>query len=471
MEILTTKQMYHADKETHAKIMPEIQLMENAGFAAACRIARNYHKCPVLILCGTGNNAGDGFVVARILQQWGWPVEVALTGQKEKMSPCAKINEERFNGFKRQLSFKRLEKLKQTGGLIIDAVFGIGLSGPVQEDLADFFAAVNESRLPCVALDIPSGIHADTGEVLGEALRCDMTITFCRPKIGHFLYPAKEYIGELVVCPIGIPDTVVRQTSPCLYENTPDLFSIPETSAYAHKYSKGMTLIRAGGMLGAARLTALANRRAGCGLTAVSCISQSYSVFASDMPGTVIQIADLPQDFEKQINSPKVTAAVIGMGADKKDDTKNFLQLIAASGKPFVVDAGALPFIKGIKKRSQAVITPHAGEFARLFPELKEKNRLDQALSAAETLGCTIVLKGADTIIASAKGKAAVNSTSCFDLATAGSGDVLNGIIGAMLAKDLPPFEAACAGVWLHSRAAEKAGKNLIAEDIIDCLK
>lgn len=471
MEILTAEQMYRADKETCAKIMPEIQLMENAGFAAACQIARNYHKCPVLVLCGTGNNAGDGLVVARILQQWGWPVEVALTGQEERMSPCAKINAEKFNGFKRQLSFKRLEKMKKNGGLIIDAIFGIGLSRPVQDDIADFFRAVNESNLPCVALDIPSGIHADTGEVLGASLYCDMTITFCRPKIGHFLYPGKEYVGELVVCPIGIPDEIVRQNRPSFYENTPELFSLPESSPYHHKYSKGATLIRAGKMCGAARLAALANRRAGSGLTAVSCTTQAYPVFASDTAGTVIQTADTAQDFSEHVNSSKISAVVIGMGADKKDDTKAFLHLIAASEKPFVADAGALPFIKGIKKRSHGVITPHAGEFTRLFPELKGKNKLVQALTAAETLGCTVVLKGADTIIASAKGTVAINSVSNFDLATAGCGDVLDGIIGAMLAQGLPPFEAACAGVWLHSRAAEKAGKNMIAEDIIDHLK
>jgi len=471
MEILTVDQMYFADKECNAKIMPEMQLMENAGFAAACQIARNYHKCPTLVLCGTGNNGGDGFVVARILQQWGWSVEVALTDSEERLSPAARINAEKFHGLKRQLSFKRLKRLNQTGGLIIDAVFGIGLSRPVQTDIADFFNAVNETDLPCVALDIPSGIHADTGEVLETAPFCDMTITFCRPKVGHFLYPGKEYTGQLVVCPIGIPDEMIKNTGVSLYENTPELFSLPQTGPYDHKYSRGAVLIRAGKMTGAARLASLASRRAGAGLTAVSCSTQTYPFFAADTAGTVLQIADTKEDFSDQIASKKIAAAVIGMGADKEDSTKAFLHLIANTGKPFVADAGALPFIKGIKKRSNAVITPHNGEFEQLFPELKGQNRLFQALTAAKTLGCTVVLKGADTIIASPQEKAAINVTDCFDLATAGSGDVLDGIIGAMLAKDLPPFEAACAGVWLHSRAAEKAGKNMIAEDIIAHLK
>ncbi|MBO4519620.1 MAG: NAD(P)H-hydrate dehydratase [Alphaproteobacteria bacterium] len=471
MEILTADQMYSADKECHAKIMPEIQLMENAGFAAACQISKNYRKAPVLVLCGTGNNGGDGFVVARILQQWGWPVEVALAGNEKKLSAGARINAEKFHGIKRQMSFKRLKQLNKTSGLIVDAVFGIGLSRPVHSDIADFFNAFNETDLPCVALDIPSGIHADTGEVLETAPFCDMTITFCRPKIGHFLYPGKEYAGRLVVCPIGIPDEIVRHTGVSLYENTPGLFALPDATPYDHKYSRGAVLIRAGKMTGAARLAALACRRAGAGLTAVSCSTQAYPVFAADTAGTVLQTADTAEVFAGQITSDKISAAVIGMGADKEDDTKAFLHLIANTGKPFVADAGALPFIKGIRKRANAVITPHSGEFNLLFPELKGENRLFQALTAAKALGCTVVLKGADTIIASPQGKAAINSTNCFDLATAGSGDVLDGIIGAMLAKGLPPFEAACAGVWLHSRAAEKAGENLIAEDIIACLK
>ncbi|MBR1777837.1 MAG: NAD(P)H-hydrate dehydratase [Alphaproteobacteria bacterium] len=471
MEILTADQMYRADKETHAKIMPEIQLMENAGFAAACQITKNYHKCPVLVLCGTGNNGGDGFVTARLLHQWGWPVEAALIGPEEKLPPAARQNAEKFHGPKKQLSFKRLKQLEQTGGLIIDAVFGIGLSKPVQNDVADFFNAVNESALPCIALDIPSGIQADTGEILGTALFCEMTITFCRPKIGHFLYPGKERIGRLVVCPIGIPDAIVAAAEPAFYENTPELFSLPEATPYDHKYTRGTVLVRAGKMTGAARLAALAGRRSGAGLVAVSCPTQSYPIFATDLPGTVIYPADTPDEFANQIKASKTSAAVIGMGAFKENDIKAFLHLIADSEKPFVADAGALPFIKSVKKRSHAVITPHAGEFIRLFPELKGQNKLTQALTAAEILDCTVVLKGADTIIASPKGKAALNATDCFDLATAGSGDVLDGIIGAMLARGLPPFEAACAGVWLHSRAAEKAGKNLIAEDIIACLK
>ena len=472
MEILTTAQMYGADKETYAKIMPEIQLMENAGFAAACQIARNYTKRPVTVLCGVGNNGGDGFVVARILHDWGWPVEVALTGDEKKLSPAAAINARKFKGIIRPPSFKRLKKMEKSGGLFIDAVFGVGLTRPIENDIADFFNALNETSLPCVALDIPSGVQADTGAVLGTAPFCDMTVTFCRPKIGHFLYPGKERAGKLLVCPIGIPDETVAHQAPRFHENTPELFHVPEPTPYDHKYSRGAVLVCAGEMAGAARLAAATARRAGAGWVAVSCESKTEQTFTTAEPGFVIQAADTTEEIENQINTSNAGAFVIGMGALKTERTKALLHSIAKSKKPFVADAGALPFIKGIKKDlSRAVITPHAGEFHRLFPELDGQDKLTQALAAAETLNCTVVLKGADTVIAAPDGRAAINGAASFGLATAGSGDVLDGIIGAILAKGLAPFEAACAAVWLHSRAAEAAGENLIAEDLIACLK
>ena len=471
MEILTTEQMYGADKKTHAKIMPEIQLMENAGFAAACQITKNYTKRPVTVLCGCGNNGGDGFVVARLLHNLGWPVEVAFIGDEKKLPQAAALNAKKFKGIVRPPSFKRLETMQKNNGLFVDAVFGIGLTRTIESDIADFFNALNDTSLPCIALDIPSGVKADTGEILGTAPLCDMTVTFCRPKIGHFLYPGKDYCGRLVVCPIGIPDEIVNRQSPKFFENTPDLFHIPPTTPYDHKYTRGAVLVCAAEMTGAARLACSAARRAGAGWVAVSCEKTNKAVFENSDPGLVIQTADTIEEINNQINDHKINAIVIGMGALQTQRIKTLLHHAAESKKPFVADAGAFPFIKNIKDLSNAVITPHAAEFKRIFPDLDGQDKLTQALAAAEILNCTVVLKGADTIIAAADGRAAFNKTEAFDLATAGSGDVLDGIIGAMLAKGLPPFEAACAGVWLHSRAAEIAGKNLIAEDIIACLK
>lgn len=470
MEILTAGQMRDADKETIANIMPESQLMENAGFAAACQIARRYGKRPVTVLCGAGNNGGDGFVVARLLMRRGWFVEVVFVGDERKMSPAAASNAERFKGGVRPLSLQRLKNAEKDDRLFVDAVFGTGLSRPVTGDIADFFNALNETNAPCVALDIPSGVCADTGEVLGTAPFCDMTVTFCRPKIGHFLYPAKERAGDLIVCPIGISDETVAQQHPSVYENTPDLFSIPASAPYDNKYSRGAVLVRAGEMTGAARLAAAAARRAGAGWVGVSCDSSLQPPFTFDAE-TVVRPADTPEAFKAQLTDRKIAAAVIGMGLAETPRIRDFLDILSASGKPFVADAGALPFIKTVKDPSRAVVTPHAGEFHRLFPDMAGKNKTDQARTAAKALNCVVVLKGADTVIAAPDGRAAINDTTAFNLATAGSGDVLDGVIGAMLAKSLPPFESACAGVWLHSRAAESVNKfNLTASDIIDAL-
>ena len=468
MEILTVSQMYGADKETIAKTVPEKQLIENAAFAAACEIAKRYKKCPVLVLCGSGNNGADGFAAARILEQWGWPAEVVFAGDRDHMSPEAREAARMYKGKIRPLSCDRLEYIARTGGIVIDALFGIGLTRAIEGKQAEFINALNETGIPCIALDIPSGIKADTGEIPGTAPVCDLTVTFCRAKPGHYLYPAKEFIGELAVCPIGISDEAVEAQNPKIFENTPEIFTIPELGPYDNKYTRGAVLIGGGEMTGAARLAALACRRAGAGLVKVSCLPADYAVFASDAPGTIVQKTNTAEEFADMLNDPKIDAVVFGMGAGISEETKRRLKIITASGKPAVIDADALSFIREISGLSQSVITPHCGEFARIFPELKGQDKLAQALKAAEILDCTVVLKGADTVIAGPGGYAAIDTETSFGLATAGSGDVLAGITGAMLAKGMDPFEAACAGVWMHSQAGIAAGNDFfIAEDII----
>lgn len=468
MEILTVSQMYGADKETTAKIMPEKQLMENAGFAAACEIAKRYEKCPVLVVCGSGNNGGDGLVTARILEQWGWPAEVAFAGRKEQMSPGAQEAARMYRGKVSELACERLEYIARTGGIIVDALFGIGLTRAVEGKQAEFINALNETGIPCIAMDIPSGVNADTGKVQGTAPVCDLTVTFCRPKPGHYLYPAKDFIGELTVCPIGIPDETVEAQNPKFFENTPEIFTVPEPGPYDHKYTRGAVLIGGGEMTGAARLAALACRRAGAGLVEVACLPADYAVFAADAPGTIVKKAGTAEEFADMLNDPKIRAVVFGMGAGAGEETKRRVKIITASGKPAVIDADALPFIREMSGLSKTVITPHAGEFARLFPELKDKDKLTQAVTVAETLECTVVLKGADTVIAGPGGYAAIDTDTSFGLSTAGSGDVLAGIIGAMLSGGMDPFEAACAGVWMHSQAGLAADDGFfIAEDII----
>jgi len=455
VEILTAAQMYAADKETIAKIMPENDLVENAGFAAACQIAKRYGKQPILVVCGAGNNGADGFVAARVLSNRGFSVKVAFAGQKDKMSPACRFAAERFDGIVLPLSPDCLHRFK---GVVVDALFGIGLSRPIEDETADFIAALNASNLPVVSLDIPSGVFADTGAVSPATVKADSTVTFCRPKPAHFLYPAKEYVGDLTVCPIGITDETVANQQPRFIVNPP--FELPAPTPYDHKYSRGAVLVAGGQMTGAARLKAQA-RRFGAGLVKVVCSPENALPYTVGDAGLVVSTEPL----EAAVRDKKISSIAFGMGFGLNERTKAALETVAKSGKPFVADADALAYIKDVTL-TNAVLTPHEGEFARLFPDLKG-DKLSRALTAAETLGCVVALKGADTVIAAPDGRAAIDANTSFYLATAGSGDVLSGIIAALLAKHLPPFEAACAGVALHSAAGVDAGENLIAEDLI----
>lgn len=469
MEILTAAQMYGADRETCAKIMPEIQLMENAGFAAACALSRHFGKQPVTLLCGAGNNGGDGFVMARILHGWGWPVEVLFAGDMRSMTESTRLNARRWEGVTLPLSASAIDRIRKRKAIVADALFGIGLSRPLEGSAANLINALNEAGLPCVALDIPSGIQADTGKILGTALRCVRTLTFARPKIGHFLYPGREYAGTTEVLPIGIPDEAVARQNPHIFLNGPELFHLPSPSPHDHKYTRGSVLIAAGRMTGAARLAASGARRAGAGWVKIVCPPETSALYAAGAPGIIVEAAPTAGAFAAAANDPKIRAVVIGMGSGVLPETESRLEAVVQSGKPFVADADALAFIRG-RDMARGVLTPHEGEFARAFPELEGPDKLTRALAASRKTGGVVVLKGADTVIAAPDGRAVIDAQTSFGLATAGSGDVLSGIIGAMLAKGLPLFEAACAGVWMHSQAGILAGKNLIAEDIAEAL-
>lgn len=470
MEILTASQMYAADKETVARIMPEFDLMSNAGFAATCEISKRFRKAPVFILCGGGNNGGDGFVIARLLESRGWPVEVVFTGDLPDLKGAALKHASLWKGRTVLMSSTLVGRIRSKSGIIVDAMFGIGLNRPLPDGLRQFVRAVNDTDIPCVAVDVPSGVKADTGEVLGDALKCMLTVTFCRPKPAHFLYPAKEYVGELAVCPIGIPDETVNAQKPFLFVNDAALFSVPPLSFQTHKYTRGAVLICGGKeMTGAARLAARAARRAGAGWTAVAADVEACPFYMRDAAENVVIPLRSSQDFSKAANASKIGSVVIGPGCGVSEETKERLKIVAETGKPFVVDADALAFARSVDLKN-AVLTPHAGEFRRLFPEAEKPDKLSAAREAAKTLNAVIVYKGADTVIAAPDGRAAISAKTSFELSVAGSGDVLAGVAGAMLAKGMPRFEAACAAVFMHSEAGIRAGKNIIASDIIDSL-
>lgn len=472
MEILTKRQSREADKIMYAKNVPEIALIENAGFALACAIEKRYDKRPVFVLCGTGANGADGFAAAQVLFKHGWPVQAALLGNTAAMSDTAKAVAARFKGPVVSPSLKSLDRLKSLNGLIVDALFGTGLNRPLTADIADFINKINETSLPCVAADIPSGIDADTGFFLPTAPFCAMTVTFCRPKPAHFLYPAKERIGSLVVADIGIDDDAVAETKPYLFTNDENSSDLPRPDFSSHKYNRGAVLICGGTMTGAGRLAADAAARAGAGLVKVACPPELLSFYALSSKSQLTVPVDTTEDFEKNVLDKKTSAVAIGMGFGVSQKLKDFLDIIVRSGKPFVADADALGFLKSYGGTlARTVATPHAGEFIRMFPELKAFPKTEQAIRAARELGCVVILKGADTVIAAPSGKAAINHETSFGLSTAGSGDVLSGITAAILAQGLPPFEAACAAVRLHSKAGIAAGERPVAEDIIAALR
>lgn len=471
LEILTVSQTYAADKETTAKIVPEFNLMENAAFALVCEITKRIKKAPVFVLCGNGNNGGDGFAAARLLERRGWPVEVVMTAPPAGLKGAALKHASLWKGKTSYLTPSLPERIRSRKGVIIDAMFGIGLNRLLPDDVSDFVRKANAMELPFIAVDLPSGVKADTGEIAGDAPKCLFSVTFGRPKPAHFLYPAKERCGETVVCPIGIPDDVIVRQKPFLFVNGTELFTLPEPDAGSHKYSRGGVLICGGEkMTGAARLSARAARRAGAGWVAVAANASSAGFYTQDAAENVVFPLNRDSDFDDLVVSGKIRSIVIGPGNGVTQETERRLKTTARSGKPFVADADALAFVRDVDLKN-AVLTPHAGEFYRLFPDLKSSDKISAALQAAERLNTVVVFKGADTVVASPAGIAAIQDRTSFELSVAGSGDVLAGIAGTMLAKGLPPFQAACAAVFLHSAAGIAAGRNIIASDIIDCLK
>ena len=451
MEILTKEQAFGADKSAMLRGIDEKTLVKNAGFAASCLIDRRYGKRPVFVMCGTGNNAADGLVVAQTLFSWGYPVTLASVSNTEKFSPARLFYTEKFEGNQIDLSFKNVRKAFYQNALFIDAVFGIGLNRAFSNDLDEIFSFLNEQKADILALDIPSGIDADTGRLFSSAPVCDATVTFCRPKPAHFLYPAKKYIGKLFVVDIGISDDDVLKQKPFIKTNPKPASLIPDEQT--HKYKRGAVLIAGGEeMTGASRLCADAVLHTGAGLVKIACTKKTFPVYAQS-PEHVLSV----EDFSSLVTDKKINALAVGMGLGKTKRAQNIVRDAIASQKPMVLDADALFFIDKASLPF-AVLTPHEGEFNRLFPDLKqEKSKIQKALKASVRTKAVIVLKGPDTIIASPDENVFINTQTTPFLATAGSGDVLAGIIAAGLASGMSLTEASCAGVWRHAHVKKDA--------------
>ncbi|MDE2631227.1 MAG: NAD(P)H-hydrate dehydratase, partial [Alphaproteobacteria bacterium] len=474
-EIVTVAEMYAADRYAADHGVPSLTLMENAGGAVAEEILKRWPPRPTAVLCGPGNNGGDGFVAARLLKARGWDVRVALLGARANLRGDAAAMAMRWNGALVPLSADALKGAE----LIVDALFGAGLSRELEgEALA--VAAAPKNGAPVVAIDMPSGISGDLGRRLGmkAVFRADLTITFFRKKPGHLLMPGRMACGEVVVADIGIPEEALKEIKPRTFENAPDRwrYNFPWPDPLAHKYGRGHALIVSGPAhaTGAARLAARGALRIGAGLVSVASPPESVSVNAAHLTAIMVKPFDGPDGLAGLLKDKRLNAVVIGPGCGVGRPILHLVDAALASEASVVLDADALTAIahdvKGHLTRPHArvVLTPHEGEFERLFPGLLARmpTRLHAAREAAAITNCTVLLKGPDTVIASPKGDAAINANAPPWLATAGSGDVLAGFVAGLLAQGMGAFEATCAAVWLHGEAANLFGPGLISEDL-----
>ena len=477
-ELLTTDQMYRADAAAIASGIVGRTLMENAGRAVANAICERYEPVETVVLCGPGNNGGDGFVVARLLAESGWPVTLALLGSRDALGGDAAEVAALWTGRTVPLD----GDVTAAAGLVVDALFGAGLSRPLEGAAAILARASHEGRIPVVAIDIPSGIDGSTGEARGHAFRADLTVSFFRAKPGHFLLPGRIACGGLVIADIGIPDAALERVAPSVWHNEPALWrgAVPRPAVDAYKYRRGHAVVVSGPATktGAARLAARGALRAGAGAVTVAAPPSAVAENAAHL--TAIMLAEIggPPDLALLLKDKRKNALLIGPGTGIGWGTRA-LTLAALRQRPaLVLDADALTSFANEPEtlwraiKTPAVITPHEGEFGRLFPGLDSGggDRLARARDAAKQSGTVVVLKGPDTVIAAPDGRAAINANAPATLATAGSGDVLAGFILAHLAQGTPAFEAACIGVWLHGAAAAAFGPGLIAEDLPDML-
>ena len=509
-EILTSAQMRAVEEAAISSgAVSGLELMERAGRGVVEAIFEHWPELETTpgtasVLCGPGNNGGDGFVVARLLEAMGWQVDCYLYGTANPLPPDARTNCDRWPKDRPAPSRTGLLKTCRTGpgrtdSLFIDAVFGIGLTRPLADDLRGVFAAQSGGRLArhCVAIDIPSGLDADSGRMLRpegpaepDAPGCvaDLTVTFHAPKPGHLLAEGPRHCGRLVVKSIGLAPA--GKTGAPLQQIGPDTLSAHQLDKResGHKYTHGHALVLSGGpgKGGAARLAARAALRVGAGLVTLACPEAALAENAARLTAVMLAPLSDPAALGDLLVDARLNALCLGPGLGQ-DAARALVPVALASRRATVLDADALsafaddPAQLFARLHAGAVLTPHMGEFRRLFPDLAKRlrapplrgpavSRLDAVRAAARRAGCTVLLKGPDTVIADETGAAAIHSATGTGaapwLATAGSGDVLAGLITGLLARGFAPFEAAGTGTVLHVQCARQFGPGLISEDL-----
>ena len=473
LALLGCAQMARADAFAIAGGVSGPTLMEAAGRAVAFAAMERHPRRDALVLCGPGNNGGDGFVAARHLQSAGWPVRVVLFGHVEALKGDAAWAAGAWKGPIERWS----PALTDGTPIVIDAIFGAGLSRPVDGEIAAAIDLVNERKLPLVAVDVPSGLHGDTGEILGRAFQAETTVSFFRAKPGHYSVQGLRRCGRLRIVDIGIPAAALASIGPRAWLNAPALWAqlLCRDDLADHKYARGHLTILAGpNATGAARLAALAGRRVGAGLVTIAGFRSTMAAYQAAEPGNLVVEADDGAMFAHLLEDQRRNAVLIGPGSGVIDRTKDAVLAALDARRHVVLDADAITVFSADPEllfghiAGPTLLTPHEGEFRRLFPDLTDtEGKLERVRRAAARSGATVLLKGPDTVIAEPGGRAVINVHASPALATAGSGDVLAGLIGGLLAQGLTPFAAASAAAWLHGECALQFGRHgLIAEDL-----
>jgi len=484
MEVLTTAEMDRADRLTIAGGTPGFALMLSAGQAVAEAALDLVANGPIIVVCGPGNNGGDGFVAAAELAAQGRDVSVILMCDREALQGDAASA---ARGWKYPILPFNPQAIGRPA-LIIDALFGAGLSRPVEGEAYEMIAAINASGVPVLAVDLPSGVNGTTAAVMGIAVRATETVTFFRKKPAHLLLPGRLQCGQVRLADIGIDAKVLDEIHPQTFQNTPQVWrsSFPVPRIDGHKYARGHVLVVSGDVAstGAARMSARGALRAGAGLVTLATPRNALAVNASALTAVMVRAVDTAIEFGEQLGDKRFNTCIIGPGAGVRDRTRDFVHTALAARRHLVLDADALTSFADAPERlfeairttgdPRVVLTPHEGEFPRLFSDMSNKHpgrsKLERVRAAADRSGAVVLLKGPDTTVAAPDGRATIAANAPPWLATAGSGDVLAGIIAGLLAQGVPGFEAASIGAWMHGEAAREAGPGLIAEDLSEVL-
>jgi ADP-dependent NAD(P)H-hydrate dehydratase / NAD(P)H-hydrate epimerase len=484
MEVLTTAEMERADRLTIAAGTPGFALMLSAGQAVAEAAMALVEQGPILVVAGPGNNGGDGFVAAAELAARGREVSVVLLCERDSLQGDAALA---ARGWK----FPVLPFNPQAIGkpaLIIDALFGAGLNRTVTGEPLDVIEAINANGAPVLAVDLPSGINGTSGAVMGVAVQATETMTFFRRKPAHLLLPGRIHCGRVRVADIGIDPAVLSENQPRTYENVSQTWrgAFPVPKIDGHKYSRGHVIAVSGDMAatGAARMSARGALRAGAGLVTLATPRDALAINATALTAVMVRPIDTVVEFAELLTDRRLDTCVIGPGAGIGERTRDFVLTALSAKRGLVLDADALTsfadapehLFDAIKASDdpQVVLTPHEGEFPRIFSDISNKHplrsKLERVRAAAERSGAVVLLKGPDTVVAAPDGRATIAANAPPWLATAGAGDVLSGMIAGLLAQGVAAFEAASIAVWMHGEAAREAGPGLIAEDLPETL-